>query len=86
MMVAAPSLAADKDQVICKGICKFICERRSAPQVGGTHFRLRRLRDDTRADLPGYWDAVVLFSMFTTWTRRFTSASGWLGSFSLVLP
>jgi hypothetical protein len=37
-------------------------------------------------DLTLYFDAVVLFSVFTTWTRRFTSASGWLGSFSLLLP
>jgi len=33
-----------------------------------------------------YLDAVVLFSMFTTCTRRLTSANGWLGSFSLLLP
>src|SRR5205823_10978030 len=32
------------------------------------------------------FDAVALFSMFTTWTRRFTSAIGWLGSLSLLLP
>ena len=33
-----------------------------------------------------YFDAVALFSMLTTCTRRFASASGWLGSLSLVLP
>src|ERR1019366_1648299 len=33
-----------------------------------------------------YWAAVVLFAMLTTCTRRFTSAVGWLGSLSLVLP
>jgi len=81
-MAAASPLAADKDQSICKWRC--------VPQVCGTHFRLRLLRDvtraDTRAHLAGYCDAVVLFSMFTTCTRRFTSESGWFGSFSLVLP
>src|SRR5262249_45754782 len=36
---------------------------------------------------PGrYFDAVVLFAMFTTCTRRFTSDSGSFGSFSLLLP
>jgi len=38
------------------------------------------------ADWTHHFEAVVLFSVFTTWTRRFTSASGWLGSFSLALP
>ncbi len=33
-----------------------------------------------------YFDAVVLFSMFTTCTRRLASAIGWFGSFSLLLP
>ena len=77
-MAAAPPLATDKDQSICKWTC--------VPQVCGTHFRLRTLRDVTRADLANYCDAVVLFSMFTTCTRRFTSDSGWFGSLSLVLP
>jgi hypothetical protein len=33
-----------------------------------------------------YFDAVVLFSMFTTCTRRLASAIGWFGSLSLLLP
>lgn len=33
-----------------------------------------------------YFWAVTLVSMFTTCTRRLASASGWLGSFSLLLP
>ncbi len=33
-----------------------------------------------------YLDAVVLFAMLTTCTRRFASAIGWPGSLSLLLP
>jgi hypothetical protein len=81
-MAAAPPLAADEDQSICRWTC--------VPQACETHFDFRTLRDvtraDTRAHLAGYCDAVVLFSMFTTCTRRFTSESGWFESFSLVLP
>ena len=33
-----------------------------------------------------YFDAVFLFAMLTTCTRRFMSASGLAGSLSLLLP
>src|ERR1700730_2730021 len=38
------------------------------------------------APRPLYLDAVVLFSMLTTCTRRLASDIGWLGSLSLLLP
>ena len=37
-------------------------------------------------NLSAYFDAVFLFAMLTTCTRRFTSASGLAGSLSLLLP
>src|SRR3979490_2108582 len=33
-----------------------------------------------------YLDAVALFSIFTTCTRRLASAIGWVGAFSFLLP
>src|SRR5713226_635761 len=54
----------------------------SVPQECGTHWCCRTLLSATTVHL----DAVVLFAMFTTCTRRFTSAVGFFGSLSLVLP
>src|SRR5258708_12597059 len=52
------------------------------PQRCGTQRCCRTLLSATTV----YLDAVVLFAMFTTCTRRFTSEVGLLGSLSLVLP
>jgi hypothetical protein len=60
--------------------------RKSVPQGCGTRRFGKTSRGVTTVDLSGYLEAVVLFSMFTTCTRRFISAIGWFGSFSLLLP
>jgi hypothetical protein len=52
----------------------------------GTYCNRKRLVGATPLRYLDAFDAVLLFSMFTTWTRRFTSAIGWLGSLSLLLP
>jgi hypothetical protein len=59
---------------------------KNVPQGCGTHRFGITSRGITTVDLSSYFEAVVLFSMFTTCTRRFTSAIGWFGSFSLLLP
>lgn len=46
----------------------------------------RNSRKHRASQLEIYFWAVTLVSMFTTCTRRLASASGWLGSFSLLLP
>ena len=56
----------------------------SVPQGLRDAFLLKNAMNATRRW--NYFDAVVLFSMFTTCTRRFTSAIGWLASLSLLLP
>jgi hypothetical protein len=79
--------------------CDVRFEREKKKSVPETKLRPASLRDARREQhitpnhdrslalwFTGHLAAVVLFSMFTTCTRRFTSAIGWLGSFSLLLP
>src|SRR3984957_13033428 len=58
-------------------------DEKSVPRGAG---RVVAVAKPYSGPLPYHLDAVALFSMFTTCTRRFTSASGLAGSFSLVLP
>jgi len=59
--------------------------KRASRSCAGLIFSVGIATRATRGNY-GYFDAVVLFSTLTTCTRRFNSASGWFGSFSLLLP
>src|ERR1700687_325916 len=61
-------------------------DEKCVPRGCGTHCRRKTLLNATTDSLAGHFDAVVLFAMFTTCTRRLASASGLLGSLSLLLP
>ena len=61
-------------------------QKQMRPARCGTHCNLKESRPATPITPCHYLAAVALFSMFTTCTRRFASASGWPGSFSLLLP
>ena len=60
--------------------------KRASVNLAGRGSRVRNATRATSKALCRYFDAVVLLSVLTTCTRRLTSASGWLGSFSLLLP
>src|SRR2546428_1814621 len=64
------------NEYVPQGCCGTYCSRKIL--VGATPLLAGPYLDA--------FDAVALFSMFTTWTRRLTSAIGWLGSLSLLLP
>ena len=57
-----------------------------APAGRAKSLRSGSARTEALHQLEVYFWAVTLVSMFTTCTRRLASASGWLGSFNLLLP
>src|ERR1700752_496209 len=61
-------------------------QKTSVRERPGRRLLSRNARKNHASQRKAYFCAVTLVSMFTTWTRRFASASGWLGSFSLLLP